>query len=745
MQTLRLPHVLAALGLSLALAACGGTRPTGETPDAGSVDGLACQFDTDCAPPDYICGAAGKCEAGCLKGGCITGKVCNATTGRCTTGTGGGADGGGTDGGGTDGGGTDGGSTTGTPSPTLCGACTVNGDCQGGGLCVSNQQHTAKYCTQDCTTDPCPTGYQCTTDSTGTRHQCFPSTGECTGSADGGTDGGTTGGTDGGVPSNDPTVPSDNPSGCKMCGQCAVNNDCIQGAFCLNGICATPCSQSGVVGALECALAGGSILSQCADVGLPNGQKLCVPLLGACISLPSPLTPLSGDLTCVPSGTNPSCAAASVPSPGFGANVSVTAGLSPKPMMATEDSVTRDSQGRMALGFIGVDSSGNSYMGFCSSADDGATWTNCGKQKTSVSGSVQSDPVLVTSKWTDGSGAHERMHYVWVSYVLSISGGTATPKDMTMEASYSDDGGKTWSTGTKVTTSADNGGGTLLLDKPWIDAGPDGTLVYTYSVGDNSQQHMYASISSDHGASWQAKKVMYSGAVLGDNNFGHNLGMPVFDPSDATGSTIYAVYVKYTAIEATTQNSIELVRSTDKGATWKEVGPVSAATDQVLFEPPSIAMDANKHLYVGYIASPQGQDARYWDAMVATVDTSLATPTVVRRVKASNDQAACYQHFHSMVTVDRATGNVYAAWLDNRSGGKGNTWASKSTDQGATFGANVRVSSSDYTFNPDHQNSQLNFLGDYFGIVFSGGKLRLVWSDPRDGSSSQVFYAAGAP
>jgi hypothetical protein len=221
--------------------------------------------------------------------------------------------------------------------------------------------------------------------------------------------------------------------------------------------------------------------------------------------------------------------------------------------------------------------------------------------------------------------------------------------------------------------------------------------------------------------------------------------MPVYDWSDATASTLYAVYVKYTAVEASTTNSIELVRSTDKGQTWTELGPVSAPTDQVLFEAPSIAMDKNKHVYVGYIASPGGSDARYWDAMVATVDTSTTTPTVVRRVRVSDDQGACFQHFHSMVTVDRDTGNVYAAWLDNREGGKGNTWVAKSTDQGASWGASKRVSDANYVFNPDHANSQLKFLGDYFGIIYGGGKLRLAWSDPRNGNDSQVVYAAGVP
>ena len=98
-----------------------------------------------------------------------------------------------------------------------------------------------------------------------------------------------------------------------------------------------------------------------------------------------------------------------------------------------------------------------------------------------------------------------------------------------------------------------------------------------------------------------------------------------------------------------------------------------------------------------------------------------------------------------MTAVDQATGRVFAGWLDNRDGGKGSTWYSVSNDGGATWGANKRVSDTPYTFNPDHQNAQLNFLGDYFGFIFDGSKLRISWSDPRDGTSSQVFYAGGVP
>jgi hypothetical protein len=223
--------------------------------------------------------------------------------------------------------------------------------------------------------------------------------------------------------------------------------------------------------------------------------------------------------------------------------------------------------------------------------------------------------------------------------------------------------------------------------------------------------------------------------------------MPAFDPSDATGNTVYEVFVTYQTVEAGPANSISLSKSSDKGAHWGAPITVSASDDQVLFEAPSITIDKNHHMYIGYTSSPGSAGAagaRYWDAMVATVDIS-GNPTVARRTRITDDQSDCFQHFHVMTQVDQATGKVFAGWLDNRNGGKGGTYYAVSSDTGASWSANHRVSDADYTFNPDHQNAQLNFLGDYFGFFWDGSKMRIAWSDPRNGTESQVFYVGGTP
>jgi len=716
-------------------AACGGRFPTpgddNSGPDAGAaVLGKSCAFDTNCSPPGYVCDLVSlTCVEGCnLNPNCPPGKVCNTNTGRCIVDTGDGGSDSGADAG-------DAGGIFGAPSDTLCHGCTTNADCHAGGICVSNSTHTANFCTQDCSTALCPEDFSCVPDRAGAQHQCYPTSGDCAGLLGNSPDGGT--GADGG-PVNDPTVPSDNPNGCGFCGHCNVNDDCVTGSVCVNGNCAVgPCN-----GWTDCLLHGG-VLSQCTDVGLP--QKYCLPLLGQCIALPGVLAPLAGDVACMPSGINPECGAASVPAPAFGANVAVTGGLSPKPQLASEDTIARDGQGRMAIGYIGVDASGNSYMGVSQSIDDGKTWVDKGRMAANTQ--EQSDPVIVVSKWTDPAGTHERMHYVWVGYSLAQDGqGNLVPTNMFMESSYSDDGGSSWSHGITATTVDDNNSGALLLDKPWIAVSPDAsqTLMLTFSIGDNTQQHMYAVTSTDHGLSWGPKVQIENG----DNSSGHNLGMPVFDPSDDTGNTVWEVFVTYQQVQASQANAVSLMKSPDKGQHWTGPWTVSAADDQVFFEPPSVSADRDHHLFVGYVASPGSvgaAGARFWDALVATVDVSGSIPVVSHRARVSDDQGDCYQHIHVMTQVDQPTGRVFAGFLDNRAGGKGSTWETFSTDQGASWSPNKRVSDTEYTFNPDHQNAQLDFLGDYFGFFWDGTKLRMAWADPRDGVSSQTFYAGGTP
>ncbi len=152
----------------------GGRPDSGPLPDGGPIcgGGIACSFDTDCLPPQLICGGDSCCTLGCLRTGCQFPLVCNGDDGRCSfpglpdagpsdagprdAGTDAGPHDGGTkpdagaaDGGASDGGPSDGGDSTGglSGNPNGCAhcqPCQVSEDCASLSACVDG--HCAISC-----------------------------------------------------------------------------------------------------------------------------------------------------------------------------------------------------------------------------------------------------------------------------------------------------------------------------------------------------------------------------------------------------------------------------------------------------------------------------------------------------------------------------------------------------------------------------------------------------------------------
>jgi hypothetical protein len=105
-----------------------------------------------------------------------------------------------------------------------------------------------------------------------------------------------------------------------------------------------------------------------------------------------------------------------------------------------------------------------------------------------------------------------------------------------------------------------------------------------------------------------------------------------------------------------------------------------------------------------------------------------------------NDDGTTNSQFLPKISLDPVTGDIAVIWYDSRNdlgtGGRGDTdglpntdaqlWGTFSTDGGASFGANLRISEG--TSNSYDSGNGIDY-GDYTGLSFYGGIAHPAWSD----------------
>jgi hypothetical protein len=134
---------------------------------------------------------------------------------------------------------------------------------------------------------------------------------------------------------------------------------------------------------------------------------------------------------------------------------------------------------------------------------------------------------------------------------------------------------------------------------------------------------------------------------------------------------------------------------------------------------------------VAGVGAERGRDSRDVFASSSDNGTSWSTPTRV------NDAAAYYDEYLPEVMVG-ADGMPYVSWFDWRDdgcGGKSYQYLSRSSDGGATWGANQRFSDVQNNWTNISLNSNLApDQGDYSHMCTDGRYLRPAWADGRGGS-----------
>jgi hypothetical protein len=312
----------------------------------------------------------------------------------------------------------------------------------------------------------------------------------------------------------------------------------------------------------------------------------------------------------------------------------------------------------------------------------------------------------------------------------------------------STDGGNTWTLpagGPAVPNT-----NTVFRDKEYIaaDSNPSSPRAgYVYMVWDDDE---YTGCPQNFSSNFSTRRIMFSRSADG----GATWSPPATLASGCLVAAIPAVGVDgsvYVTWYDCNSGNREVVRkSADGGVTWSPVvaagsgfqscpNPLPGASFRVNGPFPTIATDPTSasRVFVAWSScTPTSQADVFFSRSTDGGATWSPTPLRVNDDAANNPR----DQFFPWITVDD-TGVVRAMWGDDRldlvnAGGHNyDIFEAASTDHGASFGPNVRVTTQ--SSNPDNDFGG-TFIGDYFGMAPCGTP---VWTDTRN--ISEDIYGSG--
>ncbi len=394
------------------------------------------------------------------------------------------------------------------------------------------------------------------------------------------------------------------------------------------------------------------------------------------------------------------------------------------------------------------------------SFNGGKTWTR------QVIGGSTSDPL--GDICCDEQLAWDRYGNLWMTYLLNSTGN--------VEVALSIDGGLGWTkvadvAPTTVTGNSQGNGkkrGQVHLaqygDQPSIAVGPSSVWVSYTSIKSGEVQAFGMSVTGlgAFGPVSPLETVPTSNGQgdYGDTAVGPN-GELVVIYQDKQGGQVGTNI--YTALDPDGLGPAGF--GTPRLLTHSYVGGfdyIPAQPNRSVDAEANLAWDRSGGVHNGRLyavwTQEVGNESNNMDIEVQYSDDKGATWSPAVRV---NDDHTVNSQFMPSIALDQTTGNVALSWYDARNdlgaGGPGDTdgipnddvqiWGTYSTDGGATFAPNFRISAG--TSNANDAAYGFDY-GDYTHAAFVGGSFWPVWSDNSnstgnnpDGTLHQLdLYAA---
>lgn len=399
----------------------------------------------------------------------------------------------------------------------------------------------------------------------------------------------------------------------------------------------------------------------------------------------------------------------------------------------------------------------NVWSGVYWTKDGGHTWTH-----DLLPGHPGDDRETVLSQYDCGSdpvlafGPDGTVYYASIHFSLDTEGqGPPAPQlspvlgypteAANLAVTRSLDGGETWEDPVELLHRDDGS----LIDKEWLAVDPVTGQLYV-SYFDTQDGNLEIMRSDDRGQSWTEPVIV---VASGDGLTEPRPQIQFAQVEVGPDGTVHFIY--WAVREGGGVSGIYHKASTDDGETWTPPHEVASyvpvldleVTHEYRIVPlPDLAVDpGDGSVHVAY-PSPATDGAPSWAPQ--NLDLYAASSTDGGQTWADpvrvNDDLVGPQNEQWMSTAEVGPdGTLHVTWLDYRDDPEGQ-WAyvyhAYSTDEGASFSENARVSDVPFDGTGGYHQSGSGTIGDYMGLAVSELAVHPFWADTRH-ERNDVFSA----